>query len=251
MDAITTQKKLDLLKMAGRQLAEEYNQCRSEEYKRWLGNCETVWRTSGNRLPLTPPAPMPTEAEIVARALRLYNELIAPNQSNRNSVDSGKTETTEVTATAKNCTSDIDKVVTDIFAIHQPVVATTINEPTITEAEDPVESIKQEPIAAVVTAPEPTIQAPAPAYRRTESFADSLHDAPTATSELIEQIVPTVTKPKEATTTTYKSGIYKIFQTEATHNIPEIIVPQQKQKSAKTDSLKNLLTGIFPNWNHQ
>lgn len=258
MTVITDQKKMELLKIARRQLAEEYNLQRNDDYKLWLGNCEMVWRTSGNRLPLTPPPPLPTESEIVVRALRLYNEMLA--QATPTPVQPSKL------ATVKSSPDPI--IAPAVVATMAPLFAAPAIAPVVALPPEPVVETIVEPVVDTIAAPvvEP-IAAPvvepkaAPAITKTEYFADSIYDAPAvAVPAMIEKIVPDVVTTKSAAT--YTSGIYKIYQTPAEPStttdtvvavptLAEKLAIAEKQKPTKTDSLKNRLIGIFPQWNHQ
>jgi hypothetical protein len=68
-----TNQKLELLKMARLLLNEEYINRRAEDHNAWLANCDDAWKTRRVKLPYPPFAPYPTEAQIVSKALTLYN----------------------------------------------------------------------------------------------------------------------------------------------------------------------------------
>lgn len=75
-----TNQKLELLKMARQLLNEEYINRRAEDHNKWLAECDDAWRTRRIKLPYPPFAPYPTEDQIVAKALALYN-FISPESS--------------------------------------------------------------------------------------------------------------------------------------------------------------------------
>lgn len=242
MITISDEKKRDLLKTARRQLAEEYCTTRSDEYKHWLGDCETVWRTSGNRLPLAPPRPPPTEADVVARALRLYNELVSKDPAPTAGI------VKEVTATAP---SEISKVISDVFAIQPCPAVAPVPAPAIVEPAPVVEPvIESAPLIQPTPVPEvKTTILPRPVIAKTECFANSIHDAPVASTAMIEKIIPDVPTTNTINRDIYSNEIYKIYQVES----PVTALPetQPKQKTDKTGGLKSLLTGIFPQWSNQ
>lgn len=66
-------KKLELLKKARQLLNQEYVARRAEQHRLWIENSEKSWRTNGALLPYPAGAMYPTEDEIVAKALELYN----------------------------------------------------------------------------------------------------------------------------------------------------------------------------------
>lgn len=72
-DADDNKKKYELLKTARHLLQQEYANARAVQYQQWLAGSKTSWSTNGSLLPY-PTGPLyPTEAEIVSKALELYN----------------------------------------------------------------------------------------------------------------------------------------------------------------------------------
>lgn len=72
-DADDNKKKYELLKTARHLLQQEYANARAAQYQQWLAGSKTSWSSNGTLLPY-PTGPLyPTEAEIVAKALELYN----------------------------------------------------------------------------------------------------------------------------------------------------------------------------------
>jgi len=65
--------KLELLRMARELMNEEYINKRAEDHNKWVAESELAWKTRGVKLPYPPFAPYPTESDIVAKALNLYN----------------------------------------------------------------------------------------------------------------------------------------------------------------------------------
>lgn len=68
-----TKKRLELLKIARQQLSNQYIKDRADAYTQWTIDCDRAWRENGIKLAFPPPPPVPTEADIVAYALALYN----------------------------------------------------------------------------------------------------------------------------------------------------------------------------------
>lgn len=68
-----TAHRMALLKTARQELNNQYIQERSAAFTQWSIDCDRVWKESGIKLPFPPPGPVPTESDIVAYALALYN----------------------------------------------------------------------------------------------------------------------------------------------------------------------------------
>jgi hypothetical protein len=66
-------KRLELLKQARQELSNRYIKDRADAYTQWVIDSDQAWKESGIKLPLAPPPPIPTETDIVAYALALYN----------------------------------------------------------------------------------------------------------------------------------------------------------------------------------
>lgn len=94
MDSKEHQRRLDLLTLARKQLNDEYTNQHSGGYSKWVAESNVAWRTSGIKLPLPAPVAMPTEAEVVARALQLYN---AATVNNANVTEESIPATTQLT----------------------------------------------------------------------------------------------------------------------------------------------------------
>lgn len=72
-DADDNKKKFELLKTARQLLQQEYVNARMKQHTQWIASSETSWVTNGALLPYPSGALYPTEAEVVAKALELYN----------------------------------------------------------------------------------------------------------------------------------------------------------------------------------
>jgi outer membrane biosynthesis protein TonB len=68
-----TKKRLELLKIARQELNTQYIKDRADAYTQWTIDCDRAWRENGIKLAFPPPPPVPTEADVVAYALALYN----------------------------------------------------------------------------------------------------------------------------------------------------------------------------------
>lgn len=68
------QKKIELLTLARQQLCNELVKNKNDAHANWQKESEAAWLTNGKLLPYPPTIPaFPTEKEVVARALELYN----------------------------------------------------------------------------------------------------------------------------------------------------------------------------------
>lgn len=70
---INAQYRLELLKMARELLNEEYINRRAEDHNKWVADCDVARSKNELRVPYPPFAPYPSETEIVAKAVTLYN----------------------------------------------------------------------------------------------------------------------------------------------------------------------------------
>jgi len=75
---IADQKRLsDILRLARLQLNEEFMSGHSSAQSNWLNSARTAWTTSGVLLPFANKFVYPTEEEVVARGVKIYNSLNA------------------------------------------------------------------------------------------------------------------------------------------------------------------------------
>lgn len=75
-----TARRLELLKTARQQLNNQYIKDRATEYSTWMTDSDAAWKESGIKLPFPPPPDRPSESDIVAYALALYNAQNTPVQ---------------------------------------------------------------------------------------------------------------------------------------------------------------------------
>jgi len=79
---LAEQKRLEeILKLARMQLNEEYMKKHSVAHTAWITGARTAWTTTGTLLPFTTKFVYPSEEEVVARGVEIYNTLtqkIAP-----------------------------------------------------------------------------------------------------------------------------------------------------------------------------
>jgi hypothetical protein len=74
MDSIVEyQRKVEIIKVARKQLYDEYLSQQHSGYKNWMVDSEVAWRTRGEKLPTPEMVVFPSEADVIARALELYN----------------------------------------------------------------------------------------------------------------------------------------------------------------------------------
>jgi hypothetical protein len=77
---ITEQKRLEeILKLARMQLNEEYMKKHSAAHTTWLTSARTAWNSSGVLLPFSTKFVYPSEEEVVARGVEIYNTLTLKN----------------------------------------------------------------------------------------------------------------------------------------------------------------------------
>jgi hypothetical protein len=130
-----TNQKLELLKMARQLLNEEYINRRAEDHNKWLADCDEAWRTRRVKLPYPPFAPYPTEEQIVAKALALYN-FINPDDSKNNTNEQPKLSEQEINIANK--------------VKNAPKMPEVINAPWTLYYDNPVEQLKEPEVSPTV-----------------------------------------------------------------------------------------------------
>jgi len=74
MDDDENRKRLELLRQARLLLSREAVDLRMQQHQQWIRDSESTWRTNGSLLPYPTSQIYPSEAEVVTRALALYNQ---------------------------------------------------------------------------------------------------------------------------------------------------------------------------------
>ena len=100
-----------LLTTARNMLNEEYQRQRSEQYTKWQSESNHLWISKGIMLPYPSSFGYPTEEEVVARALELYN---AQNNNRPTGVELPKTDesmTSSVTAKLMEVSNNVKPMV--------------------------------------------------------------------------------------------------------------------------------------------
>lgn len=69
------QRLVEILKLARMQLNEEYMKQHAVAHTAWITGARTAWTTTGTLLPFTTKFVYPTEEEVVARGVEIYNRL--------------------------------------------------------------------------------------------------------------------------------------------------------------------------------
>jgi hypothetical protein len=141
-----------LLTTARKLLNEEYQKQRSEQYTKWQSESNHLWISKGIMLPYPSSFGYPTEEEVVARALELYN-----TQNNKPVSNTG----VELPKTDESMTSSVTAKLMEVSQNVRPVVLPEV--PDVTPWEqylmpEPVkqpEPIIEEPVIEDVVAKEP------------------------------------------------------------------------------------------------
>jgi hypothetical protein len=141
-----------LLTTARKLLNEEYQRQRSEQYTKWQSESNHLWISKGIMLPYPSSFGYPTEEEVVARALELYN-----TQNNKPVSNTG----VELPKTDESMTSSVTAKLMEVSQNVRPVVLPEV--PDVTPWEqylmpEPVkqpEPIIEEPVIEDVVAKEP------------------------------------------------------------------------------------------------
>lgn len=145
-----------LLTTARNMLNEEYQRQRSEQYTKWQSESNHLWISQGIMLPYPSSFGYPTEEEVVARALELYNA-----QNNKQSTG------VELPKTNESMTSSVTAKLMEVSHSVRPVVMPEVPEVTPWEQyltpEPQVEQapVVEEPVAEEIPLPEP-VEEPEP-----------------------------------------------------------------------------------------
>jgi hypothetical protein len=150
-----------LLTTARNLLNEEYQRQRSEQYTKWQSESNHLWISQGIMLPYPSSFGYPTEEEVVARALELYN---VQNNKQSASIELPKTDesmTSSVTAKLIEVSHSVRPVVLPEVPEVTPwqqyltpgALAETIQAPVV---EEPV--VEEIPLPKPVEEPEPVIE---------------------------------------------------------------------------------------------
>ena len=165
-----------LLTKARSLLNEEYQKQRSEQFTKWQSESNHLWVSKGIILPYPSAFGYPTEEEVVAKALQLYNA-----QNNIKPASTG----VDLPKTDESMTSSVTARLIEVSQNVRPVVLPEV--PDITPWEQyltPAEEVKPpEPIVEEVILPEPIVE-PEPQVED----VDVKEPEPELTEEQIEEV---------------------------------------------------------------
>ena len=165
-----------LLTKARSLLNEEYQKQRSEQFTKWQSESNHLWVSKGIILPYPSAFGYPTEEEVVAKALQLYNA-----QNNIKPASTG----VDLPKTDESMTSSVTARLMEVSQNVRPVVLPEV--PDITPWEQyltPAEEVKPpEPVVEEVILPEPIVE-PEPQVED----VDVKEPEPELTEEQIEEV---------------------------------------------------------------
>ena len=165
-----------LLTKARSLLNEEYQKQRSEQFTKWQSESNHLWVSKGIILPYPSAFGYPTEEEVVAKALQLYNA-----QNNIKPASTG----IDLPKTDESMTSSVTARLMEVSQNVRPVVLPEV--PDITPWEQyltPAEEVKPpEPVIEEVILPEPIVE-PEPQVED----VDVKEPEPELTEEQIEEV---------------------------------------------------------------
>jgi hypothetical protein len=147
-----------LLTTARNLLNEEYQKKRSEQFTKWQTESNHLWISKGIILPYPSSFGYPTEEEVVAKALELYN---AQNNNKPSGIELPKTDesmTSSVTAKLMEVSHNVRPVVLPEVPDVTPWEQYLIPKPIIETEQPPV---VEEPVAEEIPLPEP-VEEPEP-----------------------------------------------------------------------------------------
>lgn len=166
-----------LLTKARSLLNEEYQKQRSEQFTKWQSESNHLWVSKGIILPYPSAFGYPTEEEVVAKALQLYNA-----QNNIKPASTG----VDLPKTDESMTSSVTARLMEVSQNVRPVVLPEV--PDITPWEQyltPAEEVKPlEPVEEVIL-PEPIVE---PEPQVEDVVAKEEEQEPELTEEQIEEV---------------------------------------------------------------
>lgn len=167
-----------LLTKARSLLNEEYQKQRSEQFTKWQSESNHLWVSKGIILPYPSAFGYPTEEEVVAKALQLYNA-----QNNIKPASTG----VDLPKTDESMTSSVTARLMEVSQNVRPVVLPEV--PDITPWEQyltPAEEVKPpEPVVEEVILPEPIVE---PEPQVEDVVAKEEEQEPELTEEQIEEV---------------------------------------------------------------
>lgn len=164
-----------LLTSARALLNEEYQKKRSEQYTKWQSESNHLWISKGIMLPYPSSFGYPTEEEVVAKALELYN---AQNKTNNTGVKLPKTD--------ESMTASVTERLMEVSKDVKPVVFPEVPEQTPWEQYlAPATVLETKPVEEEIVLPEPVIE-PEPVVEDVVTKEEELE--PELTEEQIEEV---------------------------------------------------------------
>ena len=169
-----------LLTKARSLLNEEYQKQRSEQFTKWQSESNHLWVSKGIILPYPSAFGYPTEEEVVAKALQLYNA--------QNNIKPASTEV-DLPKTDESMTSSVTARLMEVSQNVRPVVLPEV--PDITPWEQyltPAEEVKPpEPVVEEVILPELIVE-PEPQVEDVDVKEPEPEPEPELTEEQIEEV---------------------------------------------------------------
>lgn len=227
-DIEENKKRVELLKLARHMLNEEYLKDRASAYVQWSTDSDRAWKEKGIKLPFPPTPPMPSEADIVARALDLYNHINAPKQESA-PVKNDPAPTVEAAPKIK-AEPTADPIVEAAPKVKSSPVVEVVAEPAVKVIAEPV----IEPVVEVIAEPvvEPAVEVPA---------------EPIISANITQPSISTVgTASGPADLDVAKTAITEIFNKPV---VDPALVPMVPATQSVVPLIKGMLKkGLLPNW---
>ena len=142
----------EILKLARMQLNEEYMKSHSAAHTAWITTARTAWTSAGTLIPFTTKFVYPTEEEVVARGVTIYNSLtqntavpkpevlskpmdvaVAPPAAIEILQAGGDIVLAEIPEEVV-CVEETADLITDVVAKEEVATAEPVAEPTVTDS---------------------------------------------------------------------------------------------------------------------
>lgn len=146
----------EILKLARMQLNEEFMKSHSAAHTAWITTARTAWTSAGTLIPFTTKFVYPSEEEVVARGVTIYNSLMQNTAVPKSEVVSKPMDVAVSTPSPAPiaieilqaggdivlaeipeetvCVEETADLITDVIAKEEVAIAETVVEPTVTDS---------------------------------------------------------------------------------------------------------------------
>ena len=154
---VEIRRRMEMLKLARHLLNDEFLKQRASAYTQWTTDSDHAWKTQGVKLPFPPVPAMPSEADVVARALQLYNHV------NAQAAPAAAAEPAPAVSTPQPAVAPVATMAASVAEPEAVVATELMTEPVTEPIPEPVVAPEPEPTPEPV--PVPAIETVLPVSR--------------------------------------------------------------------------------------